>query len=89
MTKKMYKSEKNALIFDIVYTLVVTVSGLSVYLFGVSVPDGNGIYLGLFVLGAYMLFMFAGIVIRSQLFSKKLKRGEKAELNNIASLFFA
>ena len=84
----MYKSEKSALIFDIVYTLVVTVSGLSVYLFGMSVPDGNGIYLGLFVLGAYMLFMLAGIVIRSQLFSKKLKRGEKAELNNIASLFF-
>ena len=88
MTKKMYKSEKSALIFDIVYTLVVTAAGLAVYLFGMSVPDGNGIYLGLFVLGAYMLFMLAGIVIRSQLFSKKLKRKEKTELYNIASLFF-
>ncbi len=88
MTAKMYRSEKKALLFELVYTLCVSAVAIGVYLFGSAASGGRGFYLGVFVLGAYMLFMLVGAVIRSQLFSHKVKRGEKTELYNIASLFF-
>ncbi len=88
MSKKMYKSEKNALLFDVIYTAAVSVVAIVAYLFGAGLPNADLTYLGVFVLGAYMFFMLTGIVIRTQFFAHKLKNGEKTELYNIASLFF-
>ena len=88
MTKKMYKSEKKVMIFDLVYILCVSVVSLAVYIVGSSLAGDGGRNLGVFVLIAYMLFMLAGMVIRSYLSGHKAKRGEKTELYNVASLFF-
>lgn len=88
MAKKMYKSEKRAFIFDLVYTLCVSVVALCVYLFCSSASNDGGVYLGIFIIIAYMLFMFAGSVIRSHIFTHRTSRKEKTELYNIASLFF-
>ena len=88
MSKKMYKSEKNALLFDVIYTAAVSVTAIAAYLVGSGIEGADLTYLGIFVLGAYMLFMLTGIVIRTQLFSGKMKNGGKTELYNIASLFF-
>ena len=88
MAKKMYKSEKRAFIFDLVYTLCVSVVALCVYLFCSSVAKDGGTYLGIFIIIAYMLFMLAGGVIRSRIFTHRTSRKEKTELYNIASLFF-
>ena len=79
MTKKMYKSEKKVVIFDLAYILCVSLVSLAVYVVGSPLAGDGARTLGVFVLIAYMLFMLAGTVIRSYLSGHKVKRGEKTE----------
>ena len=88
MAKKMHSTIKKSLLFDIIYTFAVSTVAVSVYLFGMLKSGTNTEYLGTFVLAAYILLMLIGVGIRAQLSQNKVRRGEKTELYNIASLFF-
>ena len=88
MAKKLYNSSTKALLFDIIYTLAVSVVAAGVYIFGITTAPANAVYFGIFVLGAYIFFMVVGVAIRSELSRHRVRRGEKTELYNIASLFF-
>ncbi len=88
MAKKLHTSNTRALIFDIVYTLAVSAVAAGVYIFGITANPANSVYFGIFVLLAYIFFMVVGVAIRSELSHHRVRRGEKTELYNIASLFF-
>ncbi len=88
MAKKLYNSHTRSLLFDIVYTLAASAVAACVYIFGVTLNPEGASYFGIFVLLSYILFMLIGVGIRSELSRHRVKRGEKTELYNIASLFF-
>ena len=88
MAKKMHSNIKKSLLFDIIYTFAASTVAVSVYLFGAIGGGTSSEYLGIFVLASYILLMLIGVGIRAQLSQNKVRRGEKTELYNIASLFF-
>ncbi len=88
MAKKIYSSNTRALLFDIIYTLAVSAVAAGVYILGISSKPERNAYFGIFVLLAYIFFMVVGVAIRSELSRHKVRRGEKAELNNIGMRFF-
>ncbi len=88
MAKKLYNSNTRALLFDIIYTLAVAAVAAGVYLLGASAKPENAYYFGIFVLLSYIFFSVVGVAIRAELSRHRVRRGEKTELYNIASLFF-